>query len=62
MAWKGKMSRRDYARSNTHLEFQSIQRTREFFRNHPLPPTATSSHYNELLMRASVTSSAICVM
>jgi hypothetical protein len=49
MAWEGRMSRGDYARSNAHLEFQSIQRTREFFQHHPLPPTATSSHYNELL-------------
>lgn len=49
MAFYGQMSREDYARSNAHLEFQSVQRAREFFRQHPLPPSKTSSYYNGLL-------------
>ena len=49
MAFFGQMSREDYARSNTHLEFQSVQRAREFFKQHPLPPSEAGSDYNWLL-------------
>lgn len=37
-AYSGLMSREDYARSSTHLEFQSGINTRDFFRQHPLVP------------------------
>jgi hypothetical protein len=49
MAYLGQTGREDYARTNAHLEFQSVQRAREFFRQHPLPPSKTSSYYNGLL-------------
>jgi hypothetical protein len=49
MAYLNQMSRGDYARSMTHLEFQSIQRAREFFWQHPLPPSEAGSDYNWLL-------------
>ena len=49
MAFFGQMSREDYARSNTYLEFQSVQRAREFFKQHPLPPSEAGSDYNWLL-------------
>jgi hypothetical protein len=37
-AYSGLMSREDFARSSTHLEFQSGINTRDFFRQHPLVP------------------------
>src|SRR5262249_6630761 len=49
MAFLGQMSREDYARSCTYMEFQSVQRAREFFRQHPLSPSNAGSDYNWLL-------------
>jgi hypothetical protein len=49
MAYFGQMSREDYARSMTHVEFQSVQRAREFFKRHPLPSSEAGSSYNWLL-------------
>ena len=49
MAYFGQMNREDYAHSMTHLEFQSAQRAREFFKQHPLPPSEAGSNYNWLL-------------
>jgi hypothetical protein len=49
MAYFGQMSREDYARSMTHIEFQSVQRAREFFKQHPLPPSEGGSDYKWLL-------------
>jgi hypothetical protein len=49
MAYFDQMTREDYARTMTHLEFQSAQRAREFFKQHPLPPSEAGSDYNWLL-------------
>jgi hypothetical protein len=49
MAYFGQMSREDYARSNTYLEFLSVQRARKFFQQHPLPPSEAGSSYKWLL-------------
>jgi hypothetical protein len=45
MAYFGQMSREDYARSMTHVEFQSVQRARTFFKQYPLPPSEVGSYY-----------------
>jgi len=49
MAYFDQMSRDDYARSMTHTEFQSAHRAREFFRQHPLPPSEAGSSYKWLM-------------
>ena len=49
MAYFGQMSREDYARSSTYLEFLSVQRARKFFQQHPLPPSEAGSDYKWLL-------------
>jgi hypothetical protein len=49
MAYFGQMSREDYARSMTHLEFASTQRACEYFKQHPLPPSEAGSTYTWLL-------------
>lgn len=49
MAFLGQVSREDYARSATHMEFNSVQRAREFFKQHPLLPSEAGSDYNWVL-------------
>jgi hypothetical protein len=49
MAYFGHLSREDYARRMTYVEFQSAQRAREFFKQHPLSPSHAGSNYKWLL-------------
>jgi hypothetical protein len=49
MAYIDQMTREDYATSMTSLEFKSVQRAREFFKQHPLPPSEAGHSYKWLL-------------
>jgi hypothetical protein len=43
LAYKGQMSRNDFARRRTQKEFESGRKTRDFFRQHPLVPSSRLS-------------------